>query len=347
MIKVGIETRPLFNQSVFRGVGRYTNNLIKSLSKIKKVELTTGGYKEIVDKVDLIHFPYFDFYFVSLPKNVKIKSVVTIHDCIPLAFPKQFPSGIKGKVRLLIQKNSLKNINAVITDSNSSKRDIVKYLKYPEEKITTIYLSAGEIFTRLPEKQSQEVKEKYSLKDNFILYVGDINYNKNIEGLIRAFNNVGNNDSQMVLVGKAFEDNSLAEVQKIKSLINELDLSRKIKILGFVEDNELVKLYNQAGVFCMPSFYEGFGLQILEAMKCGCPVVTANISSLPEITGEAAVLINPNNINSISDAINKLLSDNVFRKKMIEKGFTQADKFSWENSVNQTIRIYEEVLAKE
>lgn len=346
MIRVGIETKPLANQSLYRGVGRYTGQLIESLSESNKIIVLQGRYPKIIKAVDIIHFPYFDFFFFSLPLFKKKKTVVTIHDCIPLVYPQYYPAGVKGKLVLFYQTMVLKNVDRVLTDSQNSKRDIVKYLGVPEKKIEVIYLAADLKFRRLSKEQCQPIKEEYQLKDNFILYVGDVNYNKNLKVLIKAFSCLDLENKELVLVGKAFENKSLPECRKLHEQISAFGINRRVKILGFVDDDKLVKLYNLAGVFCLPSLYEGFGLQVLEAMKCGCPVVASNVSSLPEIAQEGAVLVDPENYEEISKAIKMLINEKRYREKKIKEGFRQADKFSWQQVANNTIKIYEEVLAE-
>lgn len=347
MIRVGVETRSLTNQSSYRGVGRYTRQLIESLSKSNKVIVLQGRYSKIIKAVDIIHFPYFDFFFFSLPPFKKKKTVVTIHDCIPLVYPIYYPAGVKGKLGLFYQTMILKNVDRILTDSQNSKKDIVKYLGVPEKKIEVIYLAADLIFKRLSKEQSQPVKEEYQLKDNFILYVGDINYNKNLQVLIKAFSCLDLENKELILVGKAFENKSLPECRQLYEQISTLGINQRVKILGFVDDDTLVKLYNLAGVFCLPSLYEGFGLQVLEAMKCGCPVVASNVSSLPEIAQEGAVLVNPRDYEEIANVIRMLVNNKKYREKKIKEGFQQADKFSWQLAADSTIKIYEEVLAEE
>lgn len=347
MIKVGIDTSPLNNQNAFRGVGRYTKNLIEEIKKNHEIEVIGGNWKDIQAKVDLIHFPYFDLFFHTLPLIKKKKTVVTVHDCIPLVFPEYYPLGIKGKISFILQKISLKTVDGVITDSNSSKKDIVQFLNYPEEKIKVVYLAADSRYKKITieEKKKSEVRKKYGLNEKFGLYVNDVNYNKNLPGLIKAFNEI-KDEMQLVLVGKAFENQNLPEGKNILNLINTLNISAKVKILGFVPDEDLIFLYNMTEVYCQPSFYEGFGLQILEAMACGAPVITGNNSSMPEVAGEAGILVNSNDVHDIAEGIRKVISNQILRSKMIKLGFEQAKKFSWIETAEETIKCYEKVLSE-
>jgi len=345
-IKVHIDDQPLKNESAFRGVGEYTRNLIEALGKQKNLILVQKD-----EDSDVVHYPYFDLFFLILPFFKKRPTVVTIHDVTPLIFPEHYPPGMRGNLKFKIQRFSLKSTEAVITDSVSSKKDIVKYLGFPEEKTFVIYLAPRKEFGRLATGNWQlAIREKYKLPDRFVLYVGDVNYNKNILGLVRAFAKTQRfKDSKiqrsgMVLVGKAFENRELPEVRVILQLIEELGLVNEVKVLGFVPTKDLVGIYNCATVYCQPSFYEGFGLPVLEAMACGCPVVAANTASLPEICGDAAVMVNPNDIGSIADGLKKLIRDENLRRDLTEKGLEQAQKFSWEKAAGETVKVYERIL---
>ncbi len=345
MIKVGIETSVFTNQSAFRGVGRYTAALITYLKKTEKIQVFEGNWRQFQNRVDLIHFPNFDFYFSTLPLFKKKKIIVTVHDCIPLVFPKYFPAGIKGKMIFFSQKLSLKNVSAVLADSENSKKDIIKFLSVPERKVFRVYLAADSYYKKIIVKdgEKEELFKKYGLKNDFILYVGDVNYNKNLLNTIRAFEKA-KVDLDLVLIGKAFENIGLVEVRGLLALIKELKIQDRVKILGFVSDQELVFFYNLAVVYCQPSLYEGFGLQILEAMACGCPVVTANVSSMPEVAGKAAILVEPSDVNSIAWGIKRATLDRDLRCKMIKLGFEQAKNFSWAKTAQETIKVYEKVL---
>lgn len=346
-MKVAVDISPLKTGHRYRGIGVYTKNLVGALQSIKapdfSVQLIESG--KILKDCDLAHYPYFDFFFLTLPLIKKKKTVVTVHDCIPLVFPEHYPPGPKGKVKFFIQKLSLKNVSAVITDSDNSKKDIEKFLGVPEEKINTVYLAADPAFKKLLAGNWQEKnRQKYRLPEKFVLYVGDVNFNKNLPNLIEAFARIEDKQVYLVLVGKAFEKKELEEVRNLLSLISQKKISERVKILGFIPDEDLVSIYNLSNVYCQPSFYEGFGLQVLEAMACGCPVITSGVSSLPEIAGDAAFFVDPYSYENISEAIQKVIDDEKLRQKMIELGFSQAKKFSWKKTAEETINIYEKIL---
>ncbi|MFZ5366037.1 MAG: glycosyltransferase family 4 protein [Patescibacteria group bacterium] len=355
MIKVAIDIGPLETGHAVRGVGAYTKSLVEAFGKLKikneKLKIDAFNFKTQNSKLktqnyDLIHYPHFDLFFLTLPWRKPIKTIVTIHDVIPLVFPKHYPSGIRGKIKFLIQKSSLKSASAVITDSQNSKRDIVEYLGFPEEKIYVVSLAPSGVFK--PEKSTSllhRIKVKYKLPEEFILYVGDVNWNKNIPGLLRAFYKLKTPSQKLklVFVGKAFLDESLPEVCEILQLIKVLKLEDRVIRLGWIPEEDLVKIYNLAQVYCQPSFYEGFGLPVLEAMACGCPVVASKTSSLPEICGEGALMVNPNKTEKMVEALERAIVNTKARDALIRKGFEQVKKFSWEKTAKETMDVYKKV----
>jgi glycosyltransferase involved in cell wall biosynthesis len=343
-IKVFIDKGPLKNESAFRGVGEYTRNLIEALGKQGNLELV-GADKN----PDIVHYPYFDLFFLTLPFSKKCPTVVTIHDVIPLIFPKHYPPGIRGSLKFQLQKLSLKSVSAVITDSENSKKDIIKYLGCPKEKVFVIPLAPARGFKQSAFSiQHSAIREKYLLPEHFVLYVGDVNYNKNILGLVEACKKI---NIPLVIVGKQARQEDFnrehIENQPLVQLIEEYGDEPLVKRIGFIPTNDLVTIYNLATVYCQPSFYEGFGLPILQAMACGCPVVAANTGSLPEICGNAAIMVNPNDIKSIAGGLREVVENEDLRRDLIKKGLNQVKKFSWEKTAEETIRVYERVLEKE
>ena len=345
-MKVAIDVSPLKNANRYRGVGAYTNQLAESLKLLNisdfSFQLIESG--KIAKDYNLIHYPFFDPFFLTLPLKKEKPTVVTIHDTIPLVFPEHYPPGAKGNLKFQIQKFSLKNVKAVITDSENSKKDIFKYLNYPKEKIYVIPLAPAKDFKVIKNKDFlDKIKRKYKLPEKFILYVGDVNYNKNVLGLIKAFADFRDQEKDLnfVLVGKAFLEEDLKETQEIIKLINLLDLNKNIIRLGWIPQEDLAGIYNSATVYCQPSFYEGFGLPVLEAMACGCPVVAANTSSLPEICGRAAIMFDPYNIKSIVEGIKMALNQ---KSDLMAKGLRQVENFNWEKVAQKTYEVYQKVV---
>jgi len=349
-MKIGIDISPLKSghhiQHRVRGVGFYLENLKNSLLKYcpENSYIFFEKKEKLPEDIDLIHFPYFEPFFLTLPIVKRKKTVVTVHDLTPLVFPGFFPAGIKGKIKWNIQKILLKQANRIITDSISSKNDIVRFVGYPEEKIDVVYLAAGEQFKKLEiGNWKLEIEKKYGLPNSFLLYVGDVTWNKNLPRLIKAAIKA---DIQLVMVGKAlteedFDKNNswnqdLAEVQKLAE-------NKNIIRLGFVPTEDLIALYNMATVFVMPSIYEGFGLPILEAMSCGCPVVTSKEGSIPEVAGDAAFYVDAYSEEDIAKGIKKVFKDNKFREDLSEKGIRHAKRFSWEKTAAHTMEVYEKL----
>lgn len=350
MKKIAIDTACISEKYGIRGVGFYTQRLTKAFSKIKTKGLTIDpiNFRETANtnllNYDLLHYPYFDPFFRTLPiKKIK-PTIVTIHDLIQVKYAAHFPRGIRGEIKWQLQKKSLKSVRNVLTDSLSSKKDIVRITGFSQEKIKVVYLAAGEEFKVLKRKELEEVGRKYSLPEKFILFVGDLNWNKNLTGLVEAFGRFGlDKNYQLVIVGKAFLNKDLAERISLVELIKKLNIYSRVKFLGFVPTEDLVAIYNLASLYCQPSFYEGFGLPVLEAMACGCPVVSSNTASLPEVAGEAALLVKPE-VKEISQGLRKVITNPDLQKKLIKKGFQQVEKFSWEKTAKETLSVYKRVL---
>lgn len=358
-MKIAIDVSPIEGkgslQHRVRGVGFYVRNLKEALLRyhpenqytfFTREETLPAGRQELPKDIDLIHYPYFEPFFLTLPVFNKNPFVVTVHDLTPLVFPKYFPSGFKGKLKWQIQKMSLKRAKRIVTDSISSKNDIIKYAGIPENKIDVVYLAAGDQFKKknLSQNEVGKLQEKYNLPEKFALYVGDATWNKNLPRLIEACIKA---DISLVMTGKAlFNSDFDKENPWNQDLIKVQDLckdKKNIIRLGFVNDEDLVNLYNIAQVFVMPSLYEGFGLPILEAMASGCPVISAKEGSLAEVAGDAAFYVDAYDVDNISSGIKKVFSDANLRKELSEKGVALAQKFSWKKTTEETLKVYESI----
>lgn len=341
-MKIAFDTTPLHSGHKTRGIGSYTYNLLNELKKSSAIEVVEFKSIKQVHDVDLVHYPYFDLFFHSLPIKKKFPTVVTIHDVTPLIFPKHYPRGLKGLINFKLQKYALKNVDAVITDSYSSKKDIEKYLGVKSTKIFPIHLAIDSEYRVIPGQELRGTRDKYNLLDQFAIYVGNVNWNKNIVGIYKACKQVGMN---LVLVGSAFEHNKDLDHLEMSSYKEFLELSKNdssvIKI-GYVEKKELVEILNLASMLLLPSYYEGFGLPILEAQACGVPVITSNISSMPEVSGKGALLVDPYSVEEIVLAINRLQVTS-YREQLIKHGFENIKRFSWEKTAHETLEIYRKV----
>ena len=248
-MKVAIDTSPLKTGHRLRGVGFYTKSLIENLPKIDRNNEYIFFDDGTVPSCNLVHYPYFDLYFNTLSSKQKIPFVVTIHDLIPLVFPELFPVGIRGKFNFWRQKKALKFASRIICDSQCSKIDVIKYLNFDPNLVDVVYLAPSDDYKVLEKEDCLDIKQKYDLPDDFILYVGDVNYNKNLVNLILAMNKI---DSTLIMVGSALVDNSLNEVRELVSQMRKSGVSRKIRRLGFVENEDLVKIYNLATCYIQP-----------------------------------------------------------------------------------------------
>ena len=347
-MKIAIDISPLTSGHKVRGVGFYIKYLKESLEK--HFSHTTFKYftqtKIIPKDVDIVHYPYFEPFFLTLPLIKKKKTVVTVHDLTPLLFPKDFPPGLKGKIKWLVQRKLLKGVDAIITDSIASKKDIARIVGFPDKKIFVCYLASAKQFTVIKDQVFlKKIKSKYNLPEKFILYVGDVTANKNLPRLIKA---ILRTNISLVMVGKALTNEAVDFSNPWNNDLKEvIALSQgkvQIKKLGFVSDEDLVALYNLATAFVMPSLYEGFGLPILEAMSSGCPVVTSKEGSLPEVAGDAAYVVDAYSIDAIAEGINKVVGDRQLAQKLREKGLKQAKRFSWEKTAEATVQVYERVI---
>lgn len=342
-----IDATPLRSGHKTRGIGRYTQQLCLSLRRIKSphqitVTSTTGS----VDTPDLVHYPYFDLFQSHLPLFPQApKEMVTIHDLIPLRFHKAFRPGIRSGINLWLQMQLVQRMSAIITDSSCSKNDITKFLRVDESKIFVIPLGVSEEFHPLSKELIGEARRQYQLPKDYLLYVGDVNTNKNIPSLIAALKGV---PLPLVLVSSSILQTSLPEVREIEKAIKDNGVENRIIRLDRVPldpNLDLVAIYNGATVYVQPSIYEGFGLPVLEAMACGTPVVSSNATSLPEVSGGAAFLVDPTVI-SMRDGIQEVLGNSNLRANLRKKGLQRAKMMTWIKTAEATHRLYESFMRK-
>lgn len=338
-MKVAFDISPIHSGHQVRGIGSYTKNLYEQFQKYKNNDISFEFIQDPNENTDaqIIHHPYFDLFSRTLHSKNQSKTIVTIHDVIPLVFPQRFPSGIKGYINLFFQKNTLKKCKAIICDSKASKADIIRKLSIDSKKIHVVYLAPAPYFKKSA-SNLLEIAKKYKLPKDFILYVGDVNWNKNLNNLIEAIHIFKKN---LVMVGKALTQDNLAETQQIIQKIKSLKLEDKITRLGYVPDKDLVSLYNSATVTVLPSFYEGFGLPVLESMACGTPVICSNVSSISEIAGKDAIFCDPSDPNDIAKQIKTVFTlSQKERQSLSQKLIKHAETFTWEKVAKQTIDIY-------
>jgi len=348
-MKIAIDVSPLQSGHKIRGTGFYLTYLKRALLNYypeNDYHFFTQN-ESIPQSVAVVHYPYFDPFFLTLPFNKKHKTVVTVHDLTPLIFPSHFPAGLKGNVNWQIQRFNLRKVDGILTDSKASKNDIERIVGVSEEKVSVAYLAAGEEFTKVEsgKLKVESLRKKYDLPDEFILYVGDVTWNKNLPRLLKAVSKI---TVPLVMVGKSLISTDFDKTNKWNSdLIEVQKLSQQnknVKMLGFVATEDLVALYNLATVFVFPSVYEGFGLPIVEAMQSGCPVIISHEGCMPEVGGSAVEYFDGYDTESLANAIIKVLNSKKLQKELSQKGFDQAKKFSWKETAGKTIEAYKKAL---
>ncbi|HIN69938.1 MAG TPA: glycosyltransferase family 1 protein [Acidobacteria bacterium] len=290
------------------------------------------------EAIDLFHAPHY-----TLPALTPCRSIVTIHDCIHLRFPQYLPNRLAHGYARAALWTATHRSDRVLTVSEASKQDILTFFDIPADKITVIPNAIDDcFFVPPPDKNIERIRERYQLQAPFLLYVGNVHPHKNLERLLDAFYKVrslGHDDLTLLIIG-----DDITRYAKLRRAVHRYQLHRYVRFLGFVPNETLRVLYHLARAFVFPSLYEGFGLPPLEAMASGTAVVTSNVSSLPEVTGDAAILVDPHSQDAIAGGICRVLEDNVFREELVTKGQARAKQFSWDRSIQHTLEIYRETL---
>lgn len=342
-MKIAIDISPLSSGHKVRGVGSYVNLIRNNIEKYDKENKYIFFAGKVPGDIDVVHYPYFDPFFSMLPFKNKVKTVVTVHDITPIKFKKHFPAGIKGSLRWQLNKRFLRNVDIVIVDSVSSKKDVIELAGVKEKKVKVAYLATDRAFKRLNTKyEILNTKNKFDLPDKFVLYVGDATWNKNLPRIVSA---VKKSNANLVLIGKVWEQDlenlsSNAWNRDFRKVLAEIKNDDRFIKLGFIPTEDVVKIYNIANALLMPSLYEGFGLPVLEAMTCGCPVITSREGSLPEVGEDAVLYVDAKSVDSIVEGIEKIFKDDKLIKELSGRGLIQAKKFSLEKTMNNLVRIY-------
>jgi len=282
--------------------------------------------------LDLFYSPN----FVLPPTRRSTRTLLTVHDLSFIHYPDHF---VPKLVRYLneVVPRSLRRADHVLADSRSTRDDLVHYMGVASERITVVYCGVDPRFQPMPASDEDErIRQRYGLNEHpYILTVGTLQPRKNLQRLIQAYA-VLKTDAQLLLAGGPgwlYQD-ILEEAAQYPD---------RVRVLGYVEDGHLPALYRGARVFTFPSLYEGFGIPVLEAMACGTPVVCSKASSLPEVAGDAALLVDPKDVEALSDALARALEDEALREKMIEKGLDQAGRFSWDSAARELLGVFEEM----
>lgn len=289
------------------------------------------------DKSDIYHF----FNFI-VPPRIKGKVITTIHDMTYELYPETMDKRNLKRIKNDIQY-SVNRADKIITVSESSKKDIINFLSVDESKIEVIYngVEYDRFNKSYSEDEKSKIRVKYTLPENYILYMGTLEPRKNIESIIEAFslfkkeNTPSSKNIKLVIAGKKgwlFES--------IFNLVHKLNIKDDVIFTDYIAENDKSIIYNMASLFIFPSLYEGFGIPVLEAMASSVPVITSSVSSLPEVAGDAAILVAPKDIQSIAKYIGEILGNEELNKNLVEKGHKQAKKFTWESSAEKLVNIY-------
>jgi glycosyltransferase involved in cell wall biosynthesis len=358
-----MDASPIF-RSVKGGIGYYILNVLKHLAQIdhesEYVLYNTTGAKEGIpfphqgnfrivntwrftmnwhaekDRIDVFHGPNY-----RLPARGRHGSVVTIYDLSVARMPQLFRKMIGRRRDFLKSKRIAKSADKIITTSEHSARDIKELYGIPRDKITVIYCGlSNEFYPETDPTLIQKIRQQYGLRDkNYLLFVGGADPRKNLITLLKAYALIKKIHSDYYLVITSGLDR---DVKGLIELTKSLDIDKNVIFTGYVSQDALRVLYCQATLFVLPSLYEGFGMPILEAMACGTPVVASNTSCIQEVAGDAAVLVEPTDVNTLAASIRRILKDRETRESMWSKGFVRAKLFSWEKAARETLQVYKD-----
>ncbi|KMT22834.1 glycosyltransferase family 4 protein [Clostridium cylindrosporum] len=369
-MKIAIDARGA-NWYKGTGIGTYTNQVLNYLlnnDSLNQYHLYWAGpnYRNIYkDNVTINmsskrHHRFFEDYFIpqnlknndvdiyhvpqngiGLSKKTSCLSISTIHDLIPYVMPETVGRGYLKKF-IAQMPSIIQASDNIITVSEFSKNDIIKIFDVPEEKIKVTHLAADHIFSPLDKEETKKsIYEKYGITEDFILYLGGFSSRKNVKSILVAFSKIYKNlskDYKVVILGPSRDEH-----EKLTNLAETLSIKDKVQFTGFVPHEDLPLFYNAASLFVYPSLYEGFGLPPLEAMSCKCPVITSDISAIPEVVGDGALLINPYDIDDLKDSMEKVLEDSSTRENIILKGYERSKLFSWEITAKKTLQVYKDL----
>jgi glycosyltransferase involved in cell wall biosynthesis len=291
------------------------------------------------DGLDLFHSTW------SLPLVSPKRSILTLHGLAAYLYPELFTTAYKIYLKMTIKRNVTK-ATRYIAISQSTKEDFIEYMKIPESKIDVVHHGVDIKFFEkiLDDKKINELKKNYSLPNNFILFVSALIPIKNIETLIKAYHNLIRDNKNLSDIGLVIAGSKGWQYEPIFNLVHKLKLQDKIVFTGYFPQRDLPTLYSAAKLFVLPSIYEGFGIPVVEAFACGTPVITSNISCLPEVAGDAAILVDPKEPEELANAMVKVLSNHSLQKEMIKKGMARAKEFTWRKTAEKTIESYNKAL---
>lgn len=320
-------------------------NTQKSLfgGQLGKVWFEQRAYPALVGRVgaDIAHVPYW-----GPPLSSPARLVTSVLDVIPLAIP-DYARGWKARLYTSLVTAAARGSAHTLTLSEASKADIVKYIGLPEDTITATYLAADEVYhPRIGAERDEAVRKKYDLPDDFVLGIGGFDVRKQFNQLLLAYTYVGQAEGDnipLVLAGRQPEWGT-GVFPDLPKYAADLNITDYVRWIGYIDEDDKPSLYRLAKVFVFPSIYEGFGLPVLEAMASGVPVVANNVSSIPEVAGDSAYLVEPGDARGMAGAIIALLLQPSLHESMVTQGLARATNFSWRKTAKETLAVYEQVM---
>jgi len=292
--------------------------------------------------------PEYDLYLIANQNLsfLKLKpKIVFCHDIIHRVYPRNKTYWLLSKLLYA----GLKKAEFIITASESTKRDVMRFYSIPEERVSVVYEGVNHKKFKSEKSSYSNIYQKYKLSPmhKYVFHISSETPRKNVDGLVKAFYKLKTKYKLTNLkLLKAGNPQYQRDRERLLNLIKQLGLQEDVMFLGYVPKEDLPGLYSIAELFVFPSFYEGFGLPVLEAMACGTAVITSNTSSLPEIVNDAGIMVNPHNISDLAEAMHKVLRNEELRKKMINEGLERARIFSWKTSADETLKICERISKK-
>jgi len=323
-----------------------TGFLARSSRAAHQVMWTQLGLRKELLRInpDLLHAPAFVSSLVA-----PCPMVVTIHDTAYIHYPQHYEKPWLWYTNLLVPPVA-RRAAAIIADSEHARQDAQHHLNVPPDKVHAVYPGVDtHRFRPLDPSETAAVALRYRLNEPFVLHVGNLAVRKNIPTLLKAVFRLKRanfwRNRRVVLAGGVSP--GLPGHAEVRATTERLGLEREVVLLGHVPDDDLPAIYNLADAVVMPTLHEGFGLPVLEAMACGRPVIASNCSSLPEVAGDAALLVDPRDGEAWAQALSQVLTDEALRQSMIERGLVRARRFSWEKTAEATLRVYRDVLAND
>lgn len=382
-MRIGIDYTSAVRQG--GGIGRYTRNLVRTLAKLdvdnQYLLFVAGGWGDgdgmgpwphnfrvcpvplsdrwlnilwhrlripvpiqlFTGRLDLFHSPDF-----VLPPTRRAPTILTVHDLSFLRVPQYFVPAFQRYLEAAVQR-AVKRSDFVLADSESTRRDLVELtdLGAANRQAVVVYPGVEGRFTPVTDSEVlHTIRDRYQLPERFVLSVGTLQPRKNFEGLVRSFARLMQHESSLIntldlviVGGKGWM------YERLFAEVEQLDLGSRVHFTGFVADDDLPALYSAADAFAFPSWYEGFGLPVLEAMACGTPVVVADNSSLPEVVGDGGLLVSAADESALTDALVRVILDSGLRQKLVIRGLELARRFTWERAARQVLEVYHRVVA--